>query len=128
MKKLIAVAALTFALAACGGGDDAAEADAAADAETAAPDVPATSAGTYVGAGADGAEVTTVLATDGTFTDTMNGEVIRSGTWEDNIRGTCFVEEGVEGEACYNMGAPAADGTVEVTGPDGTTTTMKKTG
>jgi len=123
MKKLIAVAALTLTLAACGGGDEAAEGEVAVAADT---DTPAGSAGTYVG-GAEGAEVTSVLNTDGTFTDTLNGEVIRSGTWEDNIRGTCFVEEGVEGEACYNMAVPAADGTVEVTGPDGTKTTMKKT-
>ena len=123
MKKLIAIAALTLTLAACGGGDDAAQTDTAATAET---DAPASSAGTYVG-GPAGQEVTSVLAADGTFTDTMNGEVVRSGTWEDNIRGTCFVEEGVEGEACYNMAAPTADGMVDVTGPDGVTTAMKKT-
>ena len=121
MKKLIAIAALTLTLAACGGGDEAADTATVADTDT-----PAGSAGTYVG-GAAGEEVTSVLAADGTFTDTLNGEVIRSGTWEDNIRGTCFVETGVEGEACYNMAAPAADGMMEVTGPDGTKTMMKKT-
>lgn len=129
MKRLIAIAAV-LTLAACGGGDDAAEADAAGTdaASPAAVDMPAGSAGTYVGAGADGKEMTTTLAADGTFTDTVDGEVIRNGTWSDSIRGTCFVEIGVEGEACYSLGTPAADGTISVTGPDGTTTTMKKTG
>ena len=124
MKKLIAAATLALLLTACGGADNAADAD--APAEVAQADTPASSAGTYVG-GAAGEEMTSVLAADGTFSDTLNGEVVRSGTWEDNIRGTCFTEEGVEGDMCYNMGAPAADGMVDVTGPDGTTTKMKKT-
>ena len=124
MKKLIAAATLALLLTACGGAENATDADAPADATQ--TDTPVSSAGTYVG-GAAGQEVTSVLSPDGTFTDTLNGEVIRSGTWEDNIRGTCFVEEGVEGEMCYNMGVPAADGMVDVTAPDGTTTKMKKT-
>ena len=124
MKKLIAAAALSLTLAACGGSDDAVE----AEGTTAAADMPVSAVGTYVGTGEDGTEMTTTLAADGTFTETVDGEVIRAGTWEDNIRGTCFVEEGVEGEMCYNMAAPAADGTVQVTGPDGTTTSMMKTG
>jgi len=127
MKKLIAIAA-ALTLAACGGGDDAADAGSdSAPAASSASDMPADSTGTYVGTGADGEEVTTTLNADGTFQDTVGGEVIRSGTWEDAMRGTCFVEEGVEGEMCYNMGAPGPDGTVEVTGPDGVTTTMRKT-
>ena len=124
MKKIIALAG-AFALAACGGADT--EAEPAADTAAATgPVLPASSAGTYVGVDTDGAEVITTLNADGTFADTKGEEILRAGTWEDNIRGTCFTETDVEGEQCYTMGTVGEDGTVEVTGPDGVTTIMTK--
>lgn len=126
MKRIIAAAAL-FALAACGGseGEDGA-ANGAEEASDAAA-VPATSAGTYVGTDSEGTEVTFVLGADGTFEHREGGEVVRTGTWEDNIRGTCFIEEGVEFDQCYNIVPVGEDGTVDVTGPDGVTMSMTRT-
>ncbi|RJY08585.1 hypothetical protein [Aurantiacibacter aquimixticola] len=126
MKTLIALAG-AFALAACGGsepeepiGPDIAEAP-VAEAEL-------QYAGVYEGEDENGVPWRTELNEDGTFTDMEGGEVIRTGTWsEEDIRGTCFVEEGVEGEDCYQMGEVQEDGTVEVTGPDGASFTMNKT-
>lgn len=125
MKQIIAVAAL-FALAACGG-SDAGEEGAVAEDEAGNPAIPATSAGTYVGTDGAGGEVTFVLNADGTFEHREGGEVARTGTWEDNIRGTCFIEEGVEFDQCYNIVPVGDDGTVDVTGPDGVTMSMTRT-
>lgn len=37
----------------------------------------------------------------------------------------CFVTEGVEGHRCFTGGAPAADGSMEVTGDDGEVATVR---
>lgn len=126
MKKIIALAG-AFALAACGGGDTEVEEGEDEVAEMGVPE----STGTYVGTNEDGAEWTRVLAEDGTYTDTIDGETVETGTWEDTIRGTCLTADAAEGEAaegemCYNIGQPAEDGTVDVTGPDGETMSMTK--
>lgn len=127
MRKIIALAGV-FALAACGGGE---EAEVVEGEEEVAETVIPQSTGTYVGTNEEGEEWTRVLAEDGTYTDTVGGETVETGTWEDTIRGTCLTADTAEGEAaegemCYNIGQPAEDGTVEVTGPDGQTITMTK--
>lgn len=124
MKKIIAVAGL-FALAACGGseaeGDAAAGEDATAVEEAGFP----SAAGTYTMTAEDGTVTTWALSEDGSFTETVGADVTTEGTWSDEIRGTCLVAAGSEGEACYNI-VSGEDGTTEVTGPDGETMTMMK--
>ncbi len=118
MKKIVALASV-FALAACGGSeaDQAAGEDVAMeDAGPAMPD----SAGTYMAANEDGAEWVLVLNDDGSYEESVGGEVAASGPWEDTMRGTCLKAEGVEGEQCYNIPEAAADGTVAINAPDGT--------
>lgn len=119
MKKLLAVAAIAT-LAACGGGaDDPAEAD---DIEEAAAEViPATSAGTYTSATEDGTEVAVALNADGTYAVMQAGETVETGTWEDNIRGTCLTAEGGDGEDCWNIQPGAEEGMMDITGADGET-------
>lgn len=131
MKKF-AVIAGALALAACGGGNDAAEGDAAPvdTAAVATTDV-ANAGGTYTGTAEDGATWTAELNADGTYKFTQGGETTQFGKWEDNIRGTCLTEDTGDAaapasEMCYAFGVPAADGAVTVTGPDGESFTMTK--
>ncbi|GAA5057521.1 hypothetical protein GCM10023208_23100 [Erythrobacter westpacificensis] len=119
MKKLIAVAALA-SLAACGGSADEPAEDASLD-EAAAEVIPSTSAGTYTSTTEDGTEVSVALNADGTYTVMQGGEQVESGTWEDNIRGTCLTAEGGDGEDCWNIQPGAEDGTMDITGSDGET-------
>ncbi len=119
MKKLIAVAALA-SLAACGGDADApAEADGMD--ESAAAVIPATNAGTYTSTTEDGAEVSLMLSDDGTYTVSQDGEQMETGTWEDNIRGTCLTAEGGDGEDCWNIQPGAEEGMMDVTDSQGET-------
>ncbi|RPF70386.1 hypothetical protein [Aurantiacibacter spongiae] len=131
MTKLVALTAasvLALATSACGNDADApSEAqidETALDGGLSANDAtqyPVTTAGTYEGGG-----VTMTLSEDGSFLE-RNGDATREGTWEyDTIRGTCLTDQGSDQEQCYNMGEVQDDGTVSVTGPDGTTTTMTK--
>lgn len=131
MKKIIAATlapALALGLAGCGDS----EVDEPAEAEIATPDAgmndgAAQVAGTYSGNTEDGGTWTSTLNADGTFQDTENGEVVRTGSWTyDPVEGTCFTTTGDTEAQCFMMGEPAADGTVEVTGPDGSTFTMNK--
>ncbi len=119
MKKLIAVAALV-SLAACGGGaDDASEAE--IDDTAAADVIPSTNAGTYTSTTEDGSEVSLTLADDGSYTVMEAGEQIESGTWEDNIRGTCLTAAGGDGEDCWNIQPGAEAGMMDVTDSNGDT-------
>ncbi|MBH5322742.1 hypothetical protein [Aurantiacibacter sediminis] len=130
MKKLIfAAAALPLALAACAdeGVDEPVEAE-IAELEPAGEAIGATYAGTYTSEGTDGATLTTTLTEDGIFTDYIDGEVVRTGTWstvEDNV---CFTEEGAldADPLCYEVTDPDAEGNVEWTSPDGETATMTR--
>lgn len=130
MKRLVLVAMLAGALAACG--DAAEEADDTATAETAeaTPEATATSsAGTYEFE-LDGKATVAVLNPDGTYTDTQDGEVTESGTWEDRDDGkTCFDSEGGDDTVvCYTVSEAAEDGTQVATPDNGTDPlTIKKT-
>lgn len=119
MKKLIAVAGLV-SLAACGGSAD--EPGEAEDLDTAAAEViPSTSAGTYSSTTEDGTEVSVNLNADGSYAVVQGGETVESGTWEDNIRGTCLTAEGGDGEDCWNIQPGAEEGMMDITGGDGET-------
>lgn len=122
--KLAGALAPALALAACGGDSDADNADVPADEVATAPN----SAGTYSGTDPEGAEIVWTLDPAGTYEAQADGETMETGTWEDTIRGTCLTGEGSEGEQCYNFGEVGADGTLEVTGPDGASITMTKEG
>lgn len=123
MKKIVAVAtALTGALtlAACGGGaDDPTEAE--IDEATVESVMPDAGAGTYTGSTPDGDELVLSMAADGTYTVSVAGEQTETGTWENNIRGTCLTAEGDDGEACWNIMPGEEEGMVDITGPDGET-------
>jgi hypothetical protein len=131
MKKLVLIALLAGALAAC---DNAAEeADDTATAETAqaTPEAePTSSAGTYEVTMADGMTFTSVLNADGTYEDTdAEGAVTESGTWEDRPDGkTCFDSEGGDDTViCYTVSEPAEDGSQVATPDDGSDpVTIKK--
>jgi len=132
MKRLILVAALTGALAACG--QAAEESDEPATEETAAATpaaTPASSAGTYEVTTKDGTKFTSTLNADGTYQDTnADGSAGEKGTWEDKPDGTtCFDSEGGDDKVvCYTVGEAAADGTQTATPDDGTDpVTIKKT-
>ncbi|MWV27897.1 hypothetical protein [Aurantiacibacter rhizosphaerae] len=119
MKKLIAVAALV-SLAACGGGAD--DANEAQIDETVTTDViPSNTAGTYTSTSEDGSEVSLTLAEDGTYSVMQGGEQVESGTWEDNIRGTCLTAEGGDGEDCWNIQPGTEAGMMDVTDSNGDT-------
>jgi hypothetical protein len=130
MKKLILVATLAGALAACG--QAAEESDEPAATETAAPAAtPTSSAGTYEVTMADGTKFTSVMNADGTYTDTdADGKTQETGTWEDRADGkTCFDSEGGDDTVvCFTLGAAAADGSMVATPDDGSEPlTVKKT-
>ena len=123
MKNLVLLAALAGALAACG--DAAEEADDTATAEAAAA-AEETMAGTYE-FDVDGKTTTAVLTPEGTYTDSVDGEVVESGTWMDMDGKTCFNPEGDDTpETCFTVGETGPDGTFVATGEDGTVLTIKK--
>ena len=120
MKRLVLVAMLAGALAACG--DAAEEADdtateAPAPVETVAAD---SMAGTYEFE-MDGKVTTAVLNPDGTYADSQDGEVVESGTWREMDDGmTCFDAEGEDtAEVCFTTTEPDAEGVFTATPNDG---------
>jgi hypothetical protein len=125
MKKLVLVAMLIGALAACG--DAAEEADDPAG-PVATETVAAESwAGTYEFE-VDGETTTAVMMADGTYTDTVDGEVVESGTWEENAEGqVCFDPAGEDTPVtCFIAGEPAEDGTFVATPDEGEPLTIRK--
>ena len=129
MRRLVLVALLAGALAACG--DAAEEADDTTTAEATPEATPTSSAGNYEVTMADGTAFTSVLNADGTYADTdAEGTVTESGTWEDRPDGkTCFDSEGGDDTViCYTLGEAAEDGSQVATPDDGSDpVTVKKT-
>lgn len=128
-----AVTGLAFALAACGGAAE--ESDdpmPAAPAPAPAPEVVAAAdgwAGTYefeIG----GKKTTAVLMAEGTYSDTVDGEIVESGVWHENAEGqVCFDPIGEQAPPiCYTAGERAEDGSLVVTPDDGEPLTVKKVG
>ena len=131
MKKLIILAA-TVSLAACGGNADEAETPMADEtvADTAVTDTATASqmAGTYESTADDGTVTIQQVNADGTYVDTVNGTETERGTWRQQGDQLCYDPQGDAGETCYTGGDPAADGSFTVTGDDGATMTVRKTG
>ncbi|WP_271077725.1 hypothetical protein [Aurantiacibacter sp. MUD61] len=130
MKKLIAAAAaLPLALAACAdeGVDEPVEAE-IADLEPAGETIGVALAGTYTSEGSDGATFTTTLTEDGIYSDSIDGEIVRTGTWSAADGDVCFTEDGAldADPLCYQISEPDAQGDVQWTGPDGETTTRAR--
>lgn len=117
MKRIALLIAVT-ALAACTN-DTVPEAEAAE---------PASSAGSYDVALPDGQRMISVLAPAGTYTDSVNGVVVESGTWEDRDGATCFTPApGSEAEPrCYTYGKPGPDGRYTATPDKGDPVQIKK--
>jgi hypothetical protein len=131
MKNLVLAAGLSLALVACNDAAEEADDTAVAEAPAATEAVAAeSSAGTYEFE-MDGKATVAVLNPDGTYTDTQDGAVVESGTWEDRDDGkTCFdnAEAGNDTVVCYTLGETGADGTFVATPDDGTDPlTIKKT-
>lgn len=124
MKKLIAVAG-ALVLAACGGGDDAAvdatEDAPAAEAAPTATDSPLV--GTYGGTTEGGDPWTSTINADGTYEDTVAGEVTETGTWTHVDDEICFEQAVMEGETadvtCMALLDVSEDGTLHLRDPDG---------
>lgn len=126
MKRTILVAALV-ALAACNGSN-------ADDAEVAAVDevdpnadagFEAVAPGKYEVVHADGSvDELTVLPGMTWAMVSANGEP-SGGTLFEQAGKKCFVTEGVPGQRCFAGAEPAADGSIKVTGDDGTVATVR---
>jgi hypothetical protein len=127
MKRTLAVLAIGM-LAACGSNETAeAPAEDTAVAETA--DTGSNAApGTYEVTMADGSMMTATLAEDGTYTDTVDGEVTETGVWAIVGEKTCFTPaEGSEGTPmCYSDSPMGEDGTFTATPDEGDPITVRK--
>jgi hypothetical protein len=125
MNKL-ALCVAAAALASCGQGQPAGP-----DRQVAQPEPhPTTRAapGTYSVTEIDGTKVTTVLAADHTYSNTIHGRRSEVGAWSIVGGKACFTpSEGVGAQArCYNDGRPAKDGSFIATPDKGEPITVKK--
>ena len=122
MKKIVLLAGV-FALAACGGEAEAPEAAAEEAVATYAG-----GAGTYTRTNAEGETQSTVITADGTYTTSVGGEEVTSGTVVTEGAKTCFDWEANEGEPqCWSNQPMRADGSFETTDPEGTTHVIQMT-
>ena len=130
MKRLVLVAVLSGALAACG--DAAEESDEPATAETAevaAEAAPSSWAGNYEVTMADGTTFMAMLNADGTYQDMdAEGAVTESGSWEERPDGkVCFDPAGDDTPAtCFAIGETKEDGSFVATPDQGEPLTIRK--
>lgn len=132
MRKLVLIAAVA-ALAACNQ-NKAEPAPAASETAAATPAAltMADRAGTYTYDDGKGQSGTSVMNTDGSYTDTStDGKMVETGTWKIGDAGKiCFDPKGddpKEPNRCYAMGEPGPDGMMDATGDDGGVVKVKKT-
>nr|WP_166176345.1 DUF995 domain-containing protein [Altererythrobacter segetis] len=130
MKKLAMIAALA-ALSACNQ-KQAEPAPAPSEAATTAALTMADRAGTYTYDDGKGESGTSVMTTDGNYTDTStDGKSVETGTWKvDDAGKICFDPKGDDPKQpsrCYAMGEPDADGNMTATGDDGAVVKVRKT-
>ena len=132
MKKIVLIAALA-ALSACN--QNKAE-PAAAPSEAATPAAAATHtmadrAGTYTYDDQKGITGTSVMNTDGSYTDTDKDGKSEKGAWSVNAAGkVCFDPAGDDPKQpnrCYALSEPGPDGMMDATADDGTVVKVKKT-
>lgn len=133
MIKKAFVAAALAGLAACGNPAEEADNPEPTAVEAAVAPGEASYAGTYEVNLPDGTIRTSVLNADGTFADSVDGEVVDTGTWEETAPDrVCFAHRGPDGSIapsmCYTAGEMAEDGTFTVTPDDGPELTLKKIG
>ena len=126
MKSFVVLATLAFTLAACGDAAEESDDPAPAATEAVASDGWAGSYEFEI----DGQKTTAVLMADGMYSDTVDGEVVESGLWEENADGKlCFDPTGDEAPAtCFTAGPMAEDGTMVVTPDEDEPLTVKKIG
>ena len=131
MKKLFILAA-TASLAACGGGAEETDMSNVDDTmgDTAVTDTaaPGQMAGTYESTADDGTVTMQQVNADGTYVDTVDGEETERGTWRQQGDQLCYDPDGEMGETCYTGSEPGSDGSFTVTGENGETMTVRKTG
>ncbi|EDL50396.1 hypothetical protein [Erythrobacter sp. SD-21] len=129
MKRLMVVAACGM-LAACGS-NEAEEPvnpiETTAPAGTTDTATAGQMAGTYEMTMDDGTVVRQQVNADGTYVDTdMEGNELERGTWRQQGDQLCYDANGADPEECWTGGTPAADGTFEATGADGTSSTVRR--
>lgn len=132
MKRVVVMAG-ALALASCGSGTDSGEtASAAPVTDTATTAIPAELVGTYGADGTDGRAWTTTLAADGTYRNTVAGELTESGRWNKSGEQICFNPVPVAGEeatpTCQTLLAVNDDGSLVVRDQDGQETTAPRLG
>ncbi len=115
-----------LALAACGSGDDAA-AEAEAPVAAAADDP---LVGNFGGTTEDGKAWTSAMNADGTYQDTLDGEVAETGTWTHQDDQVCF-NPAVEGgetatNTCLSLLNVNDDGSLLMADGEGTETTVPR--
>ena len=131
MKKFVAIAG-ALALSACGGGDEAAVDTAATDTTTEVADVATDSAlvGAYGGTGEDGQAWTSTINADGSYVDTVGGEVTETGGWTETGDQVCFDPEVMEGETanqtCMTLVNVNDDGSLALLSAEGEEMTVQK--
>ncbi|WP_160772215.1 hypothetical protein [Alteraurantiacibacter buctensis] len=118
MKRVMVLAG-ALALAACGNGTGEGDSASAAPAPSATPaPVPTELVGTYGAQGADGRPWTTALAADGTYRNTVGGELTESGTWTRSGASICFtpmpVAEQAQAQTCQTLLNVNDDGSLVV--------------
>lgn len=129
MKKLVALAG-ALALAACGSTDDstAAEAPTEVTATTPAADDPLV--GNFGGTTSDGKAWTSAMNADGTYQDTLDGEVAETGTWTHEDDQVCFTPAAEAGSAatgtCLTLLNVNDDGSLVMADAEGTETTVPR--
>lgn len=122
MRTLVALAALAAALSACSQGSEQAADDASASSMPEPPTLTADeAAGTWDYTLPDGSAGTTVLAADGSFTDTLAEQTV-SGSWDVTDGKLCIDPAGdAEDQVrkCYVLSAPDGNGTQVATSDTG---------
>lgn len=130
MKRLLVLTGAVM-LAACGSGaSDGESANAAPVPSAAASQVPADLVGTYGAQGADGQAWTTTLAADGSYRNTVAGELTESGNWNKSGDAICFTPTPASGEAvtqtCQTLLNVTEDGSLVVRDAGGQETTAPR--
>ncbi|OBX20336.1 hypothetical protein A9995_00995 [Erythrobacter sp. QSSC1-22B] len=129
MRKYLILAAFAT-LAACGASDAPVDGDTARgtgmDAAPASDDpAGAEMVGTYEVIAEDGTAVLQTVNADGTYVETVDGDVIERGTWHQKGDQMCYDPEGDAIEQCFIGGKPGNQGSFSVE-TDGGTATVRR--
>lgn len=121
----------TMALAACSGGQDDAGTTGQSQAAPLVTPAPSNLAGTYGAAGVDGQPWTSSLNADGSYQNTIGGEVSEAGTWTQAEDQLCFSPEAAPDEAareqtCLTVLSVNQDGSLVLADAQGNQTTAPR--